>query len=325
MWFKQLSFYRLTGAELPELEKLADALDKRPFRHCDGLDWFSEGWVPPSGHLDSPVFYVRGSMLVSMKREDKVLPSSVIRDRLDQKVAEMEDKELRKVGRKEKQALKEQITDDLLPRAFVRTGRLTAYLDTRRGWLMVDSGTSSKAEALVSSLREALPPFPAALPRTQLSPHSAMTDWLAAGEAPAGFELDADCELKDSSENGAVIRCSRIDLTTDEIRQHIATGKQVTRLGLIWKERIRFVLTDTLQLKRIQFLDVLQEEASQAGDDRESLFEATFTLMSEELGELVDDLVDTLGGLEASQAQSMDAPATPGAAPAAEANDLPWN
>ena len=95
-----------------------------------------------------------------------------------------------------------------------------------------------------------------------------------------------------------------MDLTADEIRQHIATGKQVTRVGLIWQEKIRFMLTDTLQLKRIQFLDVLQEEASQAGDDRESLFEATFTLMSEELGELVDALIEALGGLEDSQAST---------------------
>ena len=220
--------------------------------------------------------------MVSLRREDKVLPASVIRDFVELKVAEIEDKELRKVGRKEKLALKEQITDDLLPRAFVRSSRMSAFLDTRRGWLMVDSAAASKAEALVSKLREALPPFPAALPRTKIAPHTAMTDWLAAGEAPAGFELDSDCELKDSGENGAVVRCARIDLTADEIRQHIATGKQVTRVGLIWQEKIRFQLTDMLQLKRLQFLDLLQDEASQAGDDRESLFEATFTLMSEE-------------------------------------------
>jgi recombination associated protein RdgC len=183
---------------------------------------------------------------------------------------------------------------------------------------MVDSGTASKAEALVSKLREALPHFPAALPRTKLAPHTAMTDWLAAGEAPGGFELDADCELKDGSENGAVVRCSRIDLTSDEIRQHIATGKQATKLGLIWNEKIRFQLTDALQLKRIQFLDVLQEEASQAGDDRESLFAATFLLMSEELGELVSALVEALGGLEDSQALPAAAPA---ASPAAAADN----
>ncbi len=328
MWFKQLSFFRLDENFLIDSDKLADQLARRPFQRCSGLDWFSEGWVAPASHLDSPLHQARGYQMLTLRREDKVLPAGVIRDHLDSKLAEIEAAELRKVGRKEKLALKEQITDDLLPRAFTRSGRTTAYIDSQRGWLMVDSGTASKAENLVSTLREALPPFPAALPRTTLSPHAVMTDWLAAGEAGFGFELDAECELKDSSENGAVVRCTRIDLTADEIRQHIATGKQVTRLGLIWRERIRFVLTDQLQLKRLQFLDVLQEEASQAGDDLASLFEATFLLMAEELGDLVNDLVAALGGLEASQQNGN----TPAPAPAAatpdsgseNSIDVPW-
>ncbi|WP_147696205.1 recombination-associated protein RdgC [Vogesella mureinivorans] len=328
MWFKQLSFFRLDEHFLIDSDKLADQLARRPFQRCSGLDWFSEGWVAPASHLDSPLHQARGYQMLTLRREDKVLPAGVIRDHLDSKLAEIEAAELRKVGRKEKLALKEQITDDLLPRAFTRSGRTTAYIDSQRGWLMVDSGTASKAENLVSTLREALPPFPAALPRTALSPHAVMTDWLAAGEAGFGFELDAECELKDSSENGAVVRCTRIDLTADEIRQHIATGKQVTRLGLIWRERIRFVLTDQLQLKRLQFLDVLQEEASQAGDDLASLFEATFLLMAEELGDLVNDLVAALGGLEASQQNgSTPAPAPAAATPDSGSEnsiDVPW-
>jgi recombination associated protein RdgC len=302
MWFKQLSFYRLNEQSTPDMARLSAALEKSPFQPCSGLDWFSEGWVNPASHHDQPVYGARARLLVSLKREDKVLPGAVIRDLVEIKAAEIEAAEHRKIGRKEKQAIKEQITDDLLPRAFTRASRLSAFLDPGRRWLMVDSSTASKAEALVSKLREALPPFPAALPRTAIAPHTAMTDWLAAGEAPAGFELDAECELKDSSENGAVVRCVRMDLTADEIRQHIATGKQVTRLGLIWQERVRFVLTDSLQLKRIQFLDVIQDEASHAGDDSASLFEATFTLMSEALCELVDELVLALGGLEGEPA-----------------------
>lgn len=295
MWFKQLSIYIL-GYPV-DTDALNEQLAKRMYLAPGGLDWFSEGWINPADHLDKPAFTMREAALVSLRRDDKVLPAGVIRDALDKKVAEIEAAELRKVGRKEKLAMKEQITDDLLPRAFTRTSRTAAYFDLARGWLVVDSGSASKAEALLSNLREAMPPLPATLPRTVLSPHTLMTDWLAAGEASGDFVLDSDCELKDSSENGAVVRCTRMDLTADEIRQHIATGKQVTRLGLIWRERIRFVLTDQLRLKRVQFLDVLQEEASQAGDDAASLFEATFLLMSEELGELVTDLIAAMGGL----------------------------
>ncbi|WP_193583741.1 recombination-associated protein RdgC, partial [Laribacter hongkongensis] len=74
------------------------------------------------------------------------------------------------------------------------------------------------------------------------------------------------------------------------------TGKVVTRLGLVWQERIRFVLTEQLELKRLQFLDALEEQASQAGDDAPALFDATATLMLGELRQLVADLIAALGG-----------------------------
>jgi recombination associated protein RdgC len=239
----------------------------------------------------------RGCSLVSLKREDKVLPGAVVRDFVDAKIKEIEDKELRNVGRKEKLQLKEQITDDLLPRAFTRSSRTNAYYDAERGFLVVDTGTASKAETLISELRESFA-FPARLPKTKTAPATAMTCWLADGSIGYGFELDDEARMKAPGEQGAEVKVNRFDLTADEVRQHIANGKQVTQVGLIWNERIRFVLTETLQLKRIQFLDGLQEEASQAGDDLPALFEATFMLYTAELGYLITDLVAALGGLQ---------------------------
>lgn len=299
MWFKQLTFYRSIQENAPlSAEKLSEALANRPFHPVSGLEWSSAGWVVPAPQSDELVFAKQDCLLVSLKREEKVLPASVVRDFVDAKVAEIEDKEVRRVGRKEKQAIKEQVTDDLLPRAFTRSGRTSAYLDNQRGWLMVDTGTASRAETLISEIREGVAGFPAKLPKTKLSPATAMTSWLADGAVGYGFELDSDCELKAPGEEGAVVRVTRMDLTCDEVKQHIATGKQATRVGLVWNERVRFMLTETLQLKRIQFLDVLQEEASQAGDDAPALFEATFTLMQGELGALVNDLIEALGGLQ---------------------------
>ncbi|PRP71019.1 recombination-associated protein RdgC [Chromobacterium amazonense] len=315
MWVRNACVFVL--GEPLDAARLADALNKRPFQPCGGLNWFSEGWMPAAAHLEGMVYSARERHLVRLLREDKILPPAAIKKALAEKVATVEAKELRKVGRKERLALKEQVTDDLLPKALTKESSIPAFISGN--WLVVDASSSTKGEGLASKLREALPPFPAALPRTKIAPHAAMTDWLAACAAPGGFELDEDALLKDGSENGAVVRVSRIDLTSDEIRQHIATGKQVVKLGLIWNEKIRFQLTDTLQLKRIQFLDVLQDEASQAGDDRESLFEATFLLMTEELGELIDALVAALGGLEQSQATPPKA-----AAVAAEPVETPW-
>lgn len=293
MWFKELSFYIL-GEPVSSVD-LNAVLTKRPFAEPSGLDWYSEGWVPPADFLADPVHQQGQYAMVALRRDDKVLPGTVIRKELDKAVADIERQEARKVGRKEKLALKEQITDNLLPRAFTKSSMMRAYLDMKRGLAMVGSASSIRAESLISSLREALPPFPCALVRTKRTPSQAMTDWLAASEAVGDFELDADATMIEPE--GGKVKVSRTDLAAEEIRQHLATGKQVTRLGLIWRERIRFVLTENLQLKRIQFLDVLQEEASQAGDDRETLFDATMMLMAEELGDLVTDLVVALGGM----------------------------
>ena len=63
-----------------------------------------------------------------------------------------------------------------------------------------------------------------------------------------------------------------------------------------WQERVRFVLTQDFTLKRIQFLDVLQEEAESHGDDMASLMFASQILMSEALSTLIAELVLHLGG-----------------------------
>lgn len=296
MWFKQLQLFRLDLGNLPDFDTLDTALAAKPFAPPSGLDWFTQGFVPAAPHQpDLMLFRQQHCALVALRREDKVLPASVVRDLVEEKIADIEARDFRKVGKKERQGLKEQVTDDLLPRAFTRRSRTAAYLDCKNGWLGIESSTPAKAEALISALREALPPFPARLPHTALSPSSQMTVWLLGG-VPDGFELDADCELKAPEEHGAVVRCTRQDLTAAEIRVHLESGKQVTKLGLIWRERIRFVLTDTLQIKRLQFLDLLQEEASQAGDDLPALFEASFSLMTGELAWLTADLMAALGG-----------------------------
>lgn len=297
MWFRCLSFYRLTADGITELSQFDEQIKKKPLVGCGGLDWFTEGWVRPAKSREELIYTSQGFKLISLGREDKVLPSAVIKYFLDAKVSEIEEKESRKIGRKEKVALKEQITDGLLPRAFTRFSETRAYIDPNRHCLMINSVAAAKTEALVSKVRESIPGFSAVPPRTVIAPRSGMTEWLARGELPDGFEWDTDVELRGHEKEGGVIRYSRMELTTDDIRQHVAQGKQVTKLGLVWRERIRFILTDTLQLTRIQFLDVLQDEVSQSGEDADSLFQATFLIMTQELGQLLDELLGAFSGL----------------------------
>lgn len=296
MWFKQISFYPINIQQLPEADTLADKLNSSEFAPITGLDWFSEGFATPHGFSPELLFPADFTWLVSLKRSDKVLPASVIREFLDEKVAEIQENENRKIGKKEKNELKEQITDDLLPRAFTRSSRLYALCDTRHGFLFVNHASANKAENMVVKLREALGGLEAKLPHTKQSPSALMTEWLAAGAAAGGFELDSDCELRGSGDVVSVVKVAKQDLTADEVTQHLKTGKTVSQMGLVWREQIAFILTADFTFKRIQYLDVLQEQAEQHGDDAPSMAFAEQILMAESLSQMILELVEHLGG-----------------------------
>lgn len=296
MWFKQISFYLVNPEKLPDTETLCEKLAAAAFAPPQGLDWFGEGFAAPQPFSPEPVFPADFTWSVALKKSEKVLPAGVIRDILDEKVQEIQDSEGRSVGRKEKQELKERITDDLLPRAFTRSSRTAAVCDSRHGFLLVGSASANKAENLLSKLREALGGLEARLPDTAQSPASLMTDWLLKGTCDGGFELDDSCELKGQGDVAPVVRVSKQDLTADEVVQHVKNGKTVTQLGLVWREQIAFVLTQDFTLKRVQYLDVLQEEAESHGDDAASLAFASQVLMAEGLSQMLAELSGCLGG-----------------------------
>lgn len=296
MWFKQLSLYPVNKDKLPPLTDLSSQLAKAEFSPCMGLDWDSVGFAPAAPFSPEMVFPAQNTWRMALKKEEKVLPAAVIRDVLDDKIEEIQQAEGRRVGRKEKQELKDNITDDLLPRAFTKSSRIEAILDQDHGLLLVNQANANKAELLLTKLRDALGGLEASLPRTKQSPGSLMTDWLLNGSANGGFELDSDCELKGLGDGAATVRISNQDLTAEEVVNHVKNGKIVTQLGLCWQDRVRFILTQDFTLKRIQFLDVVQEEAATQGDDMESLMFASQILMAEALGTLIAELVSHLGG-----------------------------
>jgi len=157
-----------------------------------------------------------------------------------------------------------------------------------------------------------------------------MTTWLAAqssDEWPAGLHVERECELKGSGDEPAVVKFSRHELVTDEVRQHIAEGKLPTRLALSWQGRVGFTLTQALQLKKIAFLEgVFEERASTSADER---FDADVALATGELTGLIADLVAALGGEAAPGLPSgfTDAPQTAdtvGAETETRADDPPF-
>lgn len=292
MWFKQVTPFRLP--ELPEKRYLDESLGNSWFTEPQGLDWFSEGFTHPNAFTDLAVFEAQKTMLISLMREEKVLPGAAIKHKLDEQVVKIQTAEGRNVGRREKQELRETIIDDLLPKALIKSSRTYGLFAGE--WLFVDTANHRKAENLLTKLREALGGLPAQHPVTRQSPASLMTNWLLQGEAQGRFVLDSDVTLVGVGDVAPKVKISRKDLTAEDVVQHAQNGMTVTELGLVWNDRVAFILTQDLTLKRIQWLDVVQEEAEGSCDDAESMAYATQLLMAAALSAILGELVDLLGG-----------------------------
>ena len=291
MWFKQCQAYRLP--ETPDAAVLAEALDEHRFVQPGGMDWFTDGFDVPQPFGDELVFAANKTLGISLKREERVLPGAVIKTVLDEKIAKIEVEETRKVGRKERQELKEQITDELLPRAFTRASRTDAVLAD--GYLLINQ-TGNKAETLLSHLREALGGLRAQPTVTRRSVSELMTQWLLRGEADGQFELDDYVALVGAGDMGAEIRIKREDVTAEEVVQHVKCGKRVVELGLVWRESVVLVLTQDLTLKRLRYLDHLQEDAQSHGDSGFDLAAASQIIAGNALAMILDELAELLGG-----------------------------
>jgi len=295
MWFKNLQLYRLPAGWDMSIEKLEEQLAKKPFNPCGSQDMESRGWLSPLGN-DVLVHSVGGQWLIALGFEHRLLPSSVVKQEADERAAEMADQQGFKLGRKQMKDLREQVAQELMPRAFTRRRRLHAWIDPVGGWLAVDAPSQARAEDVIEELRHCLDSFPLTLVRTERSPVSAMADWLAGNEAPAGFSIDQDCELRSITEDKAAVRYVRHPLEGDEIKAHLEAGKLPTRLALTFDDRVSFVLTDKFEIKRIDFLDVVRDQIDGQAEDEEALFNAEFALMTGELGQLLPAVVEALGG-----------------------------
>jgi recombination associated protein RdgC len=311
--FKNLILFRIGPDWSASLEQVEAALDGRRFVPCGASQPLSTGWIEPRGKGHGVlVESVGGQWLLKMMVEQKVLPGSVVKRRVDEISEHIEQTTGRKPGRKESKEIKDQATLELLPMAFTKQGAMLVWIDPAEHLMVVDASSPARADDVVSALVQALPGFALQPIHTAVSPQAAMSEWLVSGEPPAAFTVDRDCELKSTDEMKSVVRYARHGLDSDEVRQHIITqGKVPTRLALTWSDRVSFMLTDTLQLKKIAFLDGVYEGQSGGSEDE---FDADAAIATGELGQLIPDLLDALGGEQAPGSM----PALPGVAVATD-------
>lgn len=333
--FKNLNIYRIDPQWSDDIPTMEEALQKAPFLACGATQQKSQGWVPPRGEQHGAlVESVGGQRLVKLMTEQRVLPGSVIKRRVEEIAQHIELSTGRKPGKKQIKEIKEQATLELLPMAFTKQSTTLVWIDPKARCLLIDASGQSKADEVVSLLVKALDGrLGVASIQTAQSPAVCMAEWLTSGEPPAAFSVDRECELKSFDEMKSVVRYARHRLDTDEVRQHILTGKAPTKLALTWMGRVSFMLTDTWQVKKLAFQDVVFEahKAATQGDKGEA-FDADAAIATGELSQMIPDLIDALGGEQDPGLPAVTATAKPlptaaaVAAPVAQGDDSPpWD
>jgi recombination associated protein RdgC len=304
--FKSACFFRIADDfVLPDPAALERVLHKARFVPCGPTQPESTGWVPPRGNKSKVLAeIVGGQLILKLCTEKRAVPASAIKSAVEEKIERYKTETgNERVPSKLKKEFKEEVLLDLLPRAFSKRVNTLLWLDPKGKMLVVDAGSLTAADRIVSSLLAALLEVPGAAPsldlqlvHTQSSPSASMAHWLSTREAPWRFTVDRDCELKSADEQKSVVRYARHTLEIDEVAQHIAAGKVPTQLALTWNDRVSFVLSEAGQVRRLKMLDVVLKEAEDAKTKDDDNFDANAAILTGELSQLIPDLLEALGG-----------------------------
>lgn len=301
MWFRNLLVYRLTNQIPLDADTLESALATKPARACGSQELSTYGFIAPVGRGENaPLVHASsGFVLISARKEERILPGSVVRDAVKEKVDQIEQDEARKVYKKERDQIKDEIIQEFLPRAFIRKSVTFAAIDANQGLIYVDSASPKKAEDLLSTLRECIGSLPVRPLTVKIAPSATLTSWVKEQKAADDFYILDNAVLTDTHEDGGNISAKRQDLTSEEIQNHLEVGKQVTRLALAWEDKLSFTLDDKLIVKGLKFEELLQDQADQdGGDDALSQLDASFTLMMMTFQNFIPQLIEAMGGEE---------------------------
>ncbi len=295
--FKNAKVFRLGAPFALDLMQLNERLTGHRFRPCGPQEIATMGWASPLGPAaEILVHAANGCLLIAARRQERLLPAAVVAEAVAEKVAEIEQGEMRDVTRRERSRLREDLTLQMLPHAFTRSRLVRAYVDPLGGWVVVDASSDKVAEDVLSLLRKSLETLPAKPLRPGLPVAERLSAWVETGDAAAGFDLEDQCELRDPSDTRAVVRCRGQDLTGPEIKTHLDSGKRVVALGLTWNDHLSLVLDEDLGLKRLRFADELIDEAIDSdSEDETARLDAEMVIMTSELRSLLERLVTEFG------------------------------
>ncbi len=282
-----------------DIDRLPEQLEANPFTPCRPSEPNRSGFVPvaPGGEL--LVHTQTHYHMVAMTTEERILPSAVVKEAVEDRVAQIEMNEHRKVFRKERQQLKELVTEELTPKAFTKRRTTRGYFDTRNRLLIIEASSARKAEELINQLREAMGSLQVVPLAVGETPSVVMTRWVETQQLPQHFTLGQRCEFYNPVDTANKVRCSAQDLSTEEVTALIEAGKRVSKVQLNLDERLDFMIDEDLGLKGIKLSDEAKEAQDMGSDESPAqAFDQEMAMMTLEIDNLLNQLLPALGGRE---------------------------
>lgn len=311
MFPRNALIYRFTQPATFNRDQLAEDLASKLHREPAAQELATYGFIPPFdlGEESPLVQTVAGvryvADLIAAKKTERILPGAVVRDALKKKVDSIEAEQMRKVYKKERDQLKDEIVQALLPQAFLR--HKVTYAMIFDDMIVVDATSGAQAEDLLSTLREAIGSLPCRPVMVKNDIGVRLTDCVrnkefvsCLGDDKSFSPLD-ECAMA-NEEDGSKAKVKAEGLPFDQLERHLKAGMFVTQLALDWQGKLSFLLDDQLRITRLRFEDLLQDQAAQdGGDDAAGQLVASLAIAAGTMAQFVPALIEALGGEDVPQ------------------------
>jgi len=290
MWFKNLHIYQIPSDFSLSADEFAEKLESRRFETCGRMIDKTIGWVSPIHRNKEYLIHAAGGcILFCMRKEQKVIPPSAIKEAVEEKVTSMQDEFGRKIYRKEKQTIKDDIVSMMLPNAFARSSHITAYFDTQNNLLVINASSATQVDEFYELLIETIGSF-GALPFTGAENPSLILNQWVTQNPPEGWMLSGEYLLKDLNDD-RVARFKDYDAGNPFVSDLLEDGYTTQRLGVRYKDQLSAIIQDDLQIKSLKFNDELLKDNEELKDEEGLVkFDADFALMTASLAEFIGEL-----------------------------------
>jgi recombination associated protein RdgC len=255
-----------------------------------------KGWA--NDYNDSQHLYseINGCYFIQLQKQKKQIPSSLIKKKLDARVAELKLEGQEKIDKK---SLKLDIISVLARDAYVNSKNITAYIDNKNKIIVIDTSSPTIVDEFIALLRKDIGELKISIVQPDYNISELLTRWVSNKSAVEPFGLGNSTVLTEF-DTGSQSTYKNQDLTSDEVLGNIDQGKLVTQLDLNWHERFTFSYSSDFKLSKIKASSIIKDLVDEnLGDSSELTKEdrdieaniVSMTLMTSDFKQLFDDIL----------------------------------